>query len=324
MPDRDDALTLIGRRLEKARKIVADGNHSVGPIAQELLDMIDMPEYTKTEPPVMDPNTAAYYRQIIQSECKDAVTYAFAELGSKEVYTVKEMKQAFDRFMAYRQIEGWSTEIVPGRTMSAAKMKGSVVEIGEDRSEKQRGYEQVLDTQLHEIEIHAGRQARGKRLGSGLVEYGLRDYVFFEEAFATVWAALYTGTPKRKGEPFVMAIALAAGYDGLERDFRQSYEALWRLGLVNTYTAKKPLDEQVAKTQNMAWQNAVRIWRGMPTDVPGCIFPKDRAYDNTKVLDYLMPENTGRLSKEDFLRLIQAKYDPTDPRQDAYIRSLTD
>ena len=72
-----------------------------------------------------------------------------------------------------------------------------------------------------------------------------------------------------------------------------------------------------------AYDLLVRIWRGMPTDVAGCIYAKDAAYRNTSnVLPYLRGTD-GPLPKADFLRLFQAKYDPTNPEQDAYIRQLT-
>lgn len=323
MPDRDDALTLIGTRLEKAEKIALEPEHPARQTARELLDMVALPEYEQQEPPQLSPETAQYYREIIRGECEEAVEYAFATIGKKDIYTPEEMRVSFDRYLEYRNIaqEGWHSVVIPNRASCAAKMATLAIEIGENRDPAQLKYGPVLESELHEGEIHAGRQARGKKLGSGLAEFGLRDYVFFEEAFADIWAALYSGQPKRKGEPYVMGIALADGYDGLERDFRDNYETLWRLGFVNTYTAKKPVAEQMERSQKRAYTSLVRLWRGMPTDVPGCVGPKDRAYDNTKVLRYLQPDG-GRLSKADFLRLIQAKYDPTNPKQDAYIRSL--
>jgi len=91
---------------------------------------------------------------------------------------------------------------------------------------------------------------------------------------------------------------------------------------MKAYKEDKPLEDQIKKVKDSAYATLVRIWRGMPTDVPGCVFPKDRMYDNADVVDYL--NNHGNpLPREDFLRLLEAKYNPLDPDQDEYIRGLT-
>ncbi|HSH55730.1 MAG TPA: hypothetical protein VK983_02805 [Candidatus Limnocylindrales bacterium] len=234
----------------------------------------------------MSEEVADYYRKIIKEACGHALAYAFEEIGAKDAYTVEEMRDSFDRYLDYQHFSeaGWRSEIVPNRTMCAAKQSGLVMEIGENRPASALKHEAVIESELHEGEIHVGRHVRGRMLGSGLAEFGLPGYVAFEEPFATVWASLYHGMPKPKGESYIMAIGLSAGYDGQERDFRDSFEIMWRLGLVNSYKADQPLDDQISKQKKTAYTTLVRIWRGMPTDQPGCIFPKDRAYHNTRCL----------------------------------------
>lgn len=324
MPDRDDALSVIGRRLGKAQKILEDREHPAYQVAAEVTDMLQLPEYDHRDPPKLTEENRDYYQGIIQEEMGPAVEYAFQEIGKKEIYTPEEMVEAYNRLLDFRQLtaDGWRSEVFPNRTACAAKMVSLVVEVGADRPEKNRKYEPVVDSGLHES-MHAERQVRGKSLGAGLAEFGLPGYPAFEEPFCDIWAALYDGEPKAKGEPFTMAIALGAGYDGPERDFRDSFEVMWRLALVNTYSAKKSIQEQITTARKQAAAvNLTRIWRGMPTDIPGCVFPKDHSYDTSRVIQSLQPGG-GRLSKSDFLRLTRAKYDATNPQQDAYIRSLT-
>jgi hypothetical protein len=217
---------------------------------------------------------------------------------------------------------GWKAGLTQNRTTSAAQQSDLTVEIGVERPKSQRKQEKVLENLLHEIETHVGRRVRGNRLGTGLAGYGLAKMIFFEEPLAIATQELYDRRTTQHGEGLVLAIALSAGMDGRERDFRDSYELLWRLTFAKKYQTGEGLGERITKSRESAYRQLVRIWRGMPTDVPGCIFTKDRAYENNRFVQYLY--NGGeKLPRDDFLRLLQAKYDPLQPNQEAYIRSLT-
>ncbi|HSH17847.1 MAG TPA: hypothetical protein VK978_00535 [Candidatus Saccharimonadales bacterium] len=326
MPEEGRAFSIIDKRLDKARAIANKPDHPAGDIARQVLDMIRLPEYAKSGEAIsLDGEVARYYREMLQESFQEEIDAAFAEVGDKETYSVQEMAIVFQSYIDRRGFgeDGWRAEIIPNRTACATKAEDRIVEIGDKRPASSRTYDKVLDSLVHEVEIHAGRQYRGKHLGAGLAEYGLAGYTVFEEPFAATVASVCRGDAKSSGEVYSMALAIAAGYDdGVERDFRDTFESMWRLGLVNTYKDDKPLEEQVEKARKNAYGNLVRVWRGMPTDVPGCVFSKDKAYDNAEVVQYLKGEGEV-LPRQDFLRLLQAKYNPLDPEQDAYIRSLT-
>ncbi|HEX8226389.1 MAG TPA: hypothetical protein VF572_00810 [Candidatus Saccharimonadales bacterium] len=324
MPDRDRALTVIGDRLESATAIAADEVHPAREIAQQLLNRFSVGGYNKITAK-MDAKSLEAYQSYMHNICKPAINYAFQELGEKDTYTPDEMVAIFDRYLDFQgyAAEGWRTEKVSNRTMCATKLEDLVVEIGDKRAAASRSYVPVVTSLIHEVEIHVGRQVKGKKIGQGIAEFGFAGYVAFEEPFAATTADVYSGQPKSAGEPFTIGLALAAGYDRHEeRDFRDCFEDIWRLQIVKSYKADKPFEAQMNAARNAAYANLTRIWRGMPTDIPGCVFPKDRVYDNTDVIRYL--NNGGApLLEPDFMRLLQAKYDAFDPVQDAYIRSQT-
>ncbi len=250
----------------------------------------------------------------------------FSDYADKDLFSVEEVQAIFQKYSEFRGYDsaGLVIKIVPNRTMCATKQDPYVIEIGSKRPAGQRTRKRVTQSLIHEAEVHAGRIHRGLKLGSGLAGYGLRRHEIFEEALAGTIEGIVYKQAEAKGEMQVMAIALAAGYDnGQKRDFRDSFEALWRFQAVKSYKAGEDLNTQLTKAQTTAYNLLVRIWRGMPTDIVGCIYTKDAAYRNTtNVLPYLRGTN-GPLASADFIRLIQAKYDPTDPNQDAYIRQLT-
>ncbi|HEX8182783.1 MAG TPA: hypothetical protein VF575_04250 [Candidatus Saccharimonadales bacterium] len=325
MPDINRALTLIDRRLQKARNIVADESHPMHDIAEQLIASITLPEFATSEA-TMSEEMVSHYRTLIRTMCQKAIEYSLEEVNGKDILETTESADVFNRYLQIQGYaeDGWKAILVPNRSSCAAKMTDTVIEIGEKRTAGMRKQNKVIESEIHEAEVHAGRQAKGKKLGAGLAEFGLLHYGSFEEPFAATVASMYHGKPKSAGEPFTIAIALAAGYDAHpERDFRDCYEILWRLSAVNQYTQDKSYDMQVESAQTSAYSNLVRIWRGMPTDVPGCVFPKDRVYDNTEVIEYL--QNNGQpLPEKHFLRLFAAKYNPLQPGQDQYIQKLMD
>ena len=324
MPSVARAEALFGERLTLAETYGSTSGHPLADIAYQLVGSTAFqPNKIQEFPKAMQPETAAYYRQMVHDICQGAIDYSLQEIGVKDSYSVEEMTALIFRHMQFKGLdeEGWTSDLVEDRSMCAAKMAGLVIEIGAERPKSQLTHAAVIKSGTHEI-LHAERQANGKHLGDGLAEFGLPGYSMFEEPFVEAVAVLVEGIPKLGGDAYILGIALAAGYDGTERDFRDSFEMAWRFGLIKNFKSDKLMQSQIETARKNAYNSQVRIWRGMPTDIPGCIFPKDRAYDNADVLAYL--ENDGNMRpRRDFMRLLEAKYNPLDSAHDAYIRSLT-
>lgn len=325
LPNQQTAEAMMQRRLIKADTFSQTDDAVVKPIADYVLThSLLKPNPNIPAVPRMKAGTIAHYQNILKDACQEDLDYAFAETGVKDNYTIAEMKIVADRYLDARgfSANGWTSDIIAGRTACATNNAHKILEIGANRNATQLTHTRVLQTIMHETEVHIGRQVRGSALASGLAGYGLANYVFFEEPLAGTVEEVYIGTSQQRGEQYVMAIAVSAGIDGMERDFRDSFDLLWRMSFVNAYNPAKDTVWQTEFAQNNAYNALVRIWRGMPTDVPGCVYTKDRAYENSEVISYL--ENDGkRLEAKDFMRLLSAKYDPRNAAQDAYVRSLS-
>ncbi|HET7320359.1 MAG TPA: hypothetical protein VFI84_02095 [Candidatus Saccharimonadales bacterium] len=324
LPAKEEAGYVLMQRLRKAQEL-ATRNDAWGEMANYVLQNLSVEKLTERQPSEVKQTFLQHYDNYLREECGGALEYAFSDIGDKEEYSPQEIKTIFDRYIEARGYdkEGWQTEIVENRTMCATVPDKYIVKIGDKRPAKDRTRKRVAESMLHEVEIHAGRVARGKKLGHGLAGYGLPGYLEFEEPFATAIEEIYSQQRSVKGEQYVAAIAISAGFDGTERDFRDSFELAWRLTAIKGYKDGKNAEEATNTARKSAYTTLIRIWRGMPTDIPGCIYPKDRVYYNEDVWRYLT-HNGNPLPRADFLRLLQAKYDPRESSQNAYIKTLTD
>jgi hypothetical protein len=322
LPERGGAGHLLLGRLRKAENLL-ERDDEWGEIARYALENINTTELIDKPVAEVGQTFLEYYEGLLKEACGEALEYAFAEIGDKDEYSPEEMKHVFDRFLEARSYDtaGWQTEIVENRTMCATVPDKYLVKIGDKRPAKDRTKDRVTQSLLHEVEIHVGRIVRGQKLGTGLAGYGLPGYLEFEEPFATAIEEIYSQQRSVKGGQYVLAIAVSAGIDGVERDFRDSFELLWRLSVINGSHEGKNPEEAAEKAKKVAYNSLLRIWRGMPTDVPGCVYPKDRVYYNEDVWRYLT-HNGNPLPRADFLRLLQAKYDPREEHQDVYVRQL--
>jgi len=326
LPDRNRSLTLIQDLITKAYQLAESDSQELVAARDYILDSYDTgTPFDRVESHVLDEESIKSYHAILQEELNEAVEYAFEPYGKKEIYTPEEMGIVFNRYIEIRKLNetGWKAEVVKDRTACASQQDSKIVEIGDKRAEKNRTYDRVLESMLHEVEKHVGSNVRGSELGSGLAGVGLPSYTLFEEPFAATVPDLFSGKSETAaGKSYVIGIALAAGYDGIERDFRDNFELMWRLSLAEDFKPHEDVADQITTAKDGAYADLTRLWRGMPTDVIGCVFTKDRAYDNNKALTYL--HNDGNpLPRADFLRLLQAKYDPTQADQDEYMRALT-
>ncbi len=126
----------------------------------------------------------------------------------------------------------------------------------------------------HEIKTHALRRYNGERSKLHLLGLGLDRYIKGEEGVATYNEQQVTGANDFAGIPRYFAIAVAKGFDGEPRDFRQTFEVM-----MNYYLATlKDYDDLVERAENSAWTTCVRIFRGTTAKTPGAVYSKDLAY----------------------------------------------
>ena len=238
---------------------------------------------------------------------------------------------------------GVQVEVKPGANALSWNSNVRAVRVGENRTPFKKP-EALYQKVLHEYAVHGGRSLNGFETGLPIMGTGVytkdnegkwSSYGVFEEGFATLVEA--SVADKKPGWTVVnlakpLGIALAEqGYD-----FHSVYELTWRYAAL--MNAKKDKgedqatisDELIEKSQNTAYRQALRIFRGNQLDlaehgidnVP-VTYNKDLNYftGRMKAMDYMVElhqqNNTAGLD-----RLLKAKIDPTVPEQADLVRRI--
>ncbi|MBC7746538.1 DUF1704 domain-containing protein [Pedobacter sp.] len=195
--------------------------------------------------------------------------------------------------------------------------------------------EDLFEKVLHELRVHGGRAISGLKsslpvLGTGLyTETERPDYLTFEEGLATtVEEVVSSKEPKWDGIKIGHYLNIALAKDG--RDFRSVFETSWRYRLLmGLKDDAEVTDEMIKKSQASAYTGCIRIFRGTQTDLSDSFdiapmtFNKDLAYLEGRVLAMgHLAELYSNNDTEGLDRLFLAKYDPTNPVQDAIVRTV--
>lgn len=225
-----------------------------------------------------------------------------------EKLTDKEIRASFESALSSLSAEGWvavidpkragisvnqekkAVQVPPGRTMPTAELKGLIA---------------------HEIGTHTVRRLNGERTKLRLLGLGLDRYEGGEEGIATLREqALSDEADDYSGFDGHFAISLASGLDGQPRDFRQTYDILFRYYLIKNLARGVSRDEAEKKASNSSWARSVRTFRGTDSQTPGACFTKDIIYREGNIAVW---ETLNRKAPE-MHRWNIGKYDPSNPR----------
>lgn len=119
------------------------------------------------------------------------------------------------------------------------------------------------------------------------------------EGFAVLLEQLTSESFKPRRAYRYIAAALAWGVDGRPRDFRQTFEIVWRcMVIASKYTE--------TDARSYAFDECVRIFRGGLPDVPGAIYLKDAIYLPANILTWKWLESRS-ISYNDFMHLASGR-----------------
>ena len=294
--------------------------------------------------PVIDEEALNELKEVLQEKCgfifditdtyfNEIIIARSQEAGGTAEFTTEDMKEVFSQVlhvMDPQDIAGIAIEIMPNKTALSWDTPTMTVQIGEKREAIEAPQEMATKI-IHELYVHGGRAIAGLQselpvLGTGLFTDAApgknASYLTFEEGFASIAEIASNESSDVKWTPVYVSRYLAAAslYEGL--DFRQAYEVNWRARTVMAVKDGEALtDAQILKEQRQAYLSCVRISRGSPTglqDKPVLTYNKDLAYLEGKMitLDYLASVKGDKKAIE---RLFTAKFDPTNPVQDALV-----
>lgn len=146
-----------------------------------------------------------------------------------------------------------------------------------------RSREKVRSLVVHELGVHMLRAVTGGETDVFPLANGLSGYSDAEEGLGVVMEQALNGEFAERGVDHYITAGLAH-YDG--KDFREAFEAKWRLSLLSSITAGDQVDDvKIMRAKKVAFTQTLRSFRGT-NDLP--LF-KDLSYYNgsTEVWKYL-------------------------------------
>lgn len=217
-------------------------------------------------------------------------------------YTPVEIAMNMQKMLDYLGMteSGWVAKTVPGTTAASTSATNKEITIGEGRPPYTANG--TNGTSIHEVVGHAFRSRNeGARPGS----------LSFEEGFATALEQAVTGNKRMAGEQYYLSLGLQLGLDrsGRERDFRDTFEIIWRKILLAN--GSEPTIENVDDARNKAYAQCMRTTRGAALDARDISYFVGAKNAYTWLNQAMMLPELQRVDK---LRWVLSNaFDPTNP-----------
>ena len=269
--------------------------------------------------------------ELVNSYWRDVI---LARDEGSQVFKPADMFAVFKAVHALRDPENESgVEVVmePSAKAMSWDTPTMSVKIGGERDDI-GSPETMLGKVFHEYVVHGGRAINGSRtnipvLGTGLYteadEGENSDYLTFEEGLAGMTeVAVLNDDAGWKPTNLEKYFGLGLAYEG--KDFRQTYETLWRARiLLLAKPGEEPTEKSIALAKRNSYDSAVRIFRGTPTEMPRqdeegeprvLTYNKDLAYMDGKLQVIEFWDKYGD-DPEMVDSAFQGKFDPLNRRQ---------
>lgn len=309
------------------------GGRSIAPLPR--------PEYPSNLPDFHDESLSWAGEHILEKNADiEQLIYSFwhdkkNEFGSEYTCGPEDIVEAFEQVLALMDPEGKSGVSIildPEATALSWESPLMAVKVGGKRAPI-TSHKVLFQKVLHELKTHGGRAISGLKtslpvLGTGLFTNTRRpDYLTFEEGFATTIEEAVSGSdPKWDGSKLGHYLSITMAQNG--GDFRSVFETSWRYRLLmKVGSGQEVTDEMIAREKAITYTACVRVFRGNQTNiqelVPGITpmtFNKDLAYLEGRVIAMRHIAKLHRNQDIEGLdRLFKAKYDPTNPTQNALV-----
>lgn len=166
--------------------------------------------------------------------------------------------------------DGWTVSVEDATSVNVKPtVKDIVIPAGREYT-----VSQVRGLVVHELGVHLLRSVSGESTDLSPLKTGLNGYYDSEEGLGSVMEQALKGEYKEAGIGHYMTIG-GAYFDG--RDFRESFEVKWRLGVLDGLKEGEEVTQaKIDKARKAAYTNTLRTFRGTDT-LP---WFKDLAYYN--------------------------------------------
>lgn len=199
----------------------------------------------------------------------------------KKSFSPVEIAEVF-RTILHSEFDGvadeWRVEAVKAASINVVASE-KLIKIPENRAHVT--YSQLRGLVAHELGVHMLRSLMGESTDLAVLKTGLSDYYDSEEGLGKVMEQAVNGAYQDSGVDYYIITGLMY-FDN--KDFRDTFEIMWRLKYLKTSTSEGRDDKAVKKAREDAYKAVLRISRGTDTEP----FLKDLAYYNgaSKVWEY--------------------------------------
>src|SRR3989344_1039267 len=227
---------------------------------------------------------------------------------SQEEFDAEAIKAVFDQALSTLHGEGWNVVVdTSSKSAISVDQENQTVKVPEAR---RLPFAKLRILIVHEIGTHVARRINGERSKLKLLGLGLDRYERGDEGVATMREqSLGDKMEDFAGLEAHLAISLAYGLDGMERDFRKVYEILEKQFLLQELLSGKDYQSALSTAQTSAWDPTGRNILGTKC-VAGACFTKDIAYREGNIATW----NVVRENPDEMFRLNVGKYDPSNNR----------
>ncbi len=234
--------------------------NDTSPAARELAALFDR---AKNEEVAKLPDMHPHVRAIFASLLKTDEIWATIHPRSDGLVDIAEV---FTAALGIYGVEGWQVVRDPlAPNLSVIKSAKKVV-VSDAHSFMPAT--KVLIKTIHEIGVHVRRSQAHSKVA--LYDAGLPGYYLFEEGFACVAGNMPGHHIQVNGQRLYAGLGLALGLDGTPRDFREVFEILWRIDVVQGH------DTVVAR--KTAYKRCRRLFRGAHPAAKGACTLRDKSY----------------------------------------------
>lgn len=257
-PEKSTFESLLGEKLAKIKNI--EFGETGDKLRAELFELLDE-DYSQSAGERFRPKqeTVEFFGEMARDFYSEQLKF-IPEKPAGEKYSAQEIFEIFEKITGdFEQNSGFSHFEIEWKKSGAISVNSAdkKIKIPENRAPVSKSKLEGLV--VHEIGTHYYRAQIGERYRISPLKLGLDGYLDTEEGIARAMEMSVAGKFEEAGVPHYLTAGLAY-FEG--KNFREVFEANWRLYALEKSKNSEITDEEIMKAKNLAYRNTQRIFRG--------------------------------------------------------------
>ena len=257
-PEKSTFESLLGEKLAKIKNI--EFGETGEKLRAELFELLDE-NYSQFAGERFQPKqeTVEFFGEMARDFYSEQLKF-IPEKPAGEKYSAQEIFEIFEKITGdFEQKSGFSPFEIEWKKSGAISVNSAdkKIKIPENRAPVSKSKLEGLV--VHEIGTHYYRAQIGEKYGISPLKLGLDGYLDTEEGIARTMEMSVAGKFEEAGIPHYLTAGLAY-FEG--KNFREVFEANWRLYALEKSKNGEITDEEISKQKDLAFRNTQRIFRG--------------------------------------------------------------